>query len=805
MIFKKCKFLWLTVFGMIGQMHAAFAQQHPEFIAVKLHQSEHRGTWIEFEYYDFWRVPFIFEATVNGSTPNDKFNICVQLDWKSLESVACFESHEREATIKKLMLEFSETDRQKLATLCFLLTQRSDEISTILNVKDADGLGDAFAERQLDFQSFGDSCIKYLKNSSQHKEISTALTANINDPITIEENDTSQLALADNQSNVVNFNDEAANDLEITRSKKLPYLENEVSIEIVSRASISTQPLGEETLFFDYDFDGDMELLFFPASTRSSYFPEQNDVAVFEVGPNLELQAQFSIIESQQFKGASKIKSNLGLPDFKSGWLQNVEVADFDNDGQLDLFFSGHGREWPSANILSGDDQGNDELFRKAQELYKSWPGDFSRILMSNSGNPKVVRINERPFFAHSAKVGDLNGDSKLDVVSLNIGEPRGYDRTNIFLGNGNGRFDLLNAPNDAAVEWKSHKLRNNLNTYFGVSTVEVADFNNDGVEEILIGGSGLDQVQENFILVSYDQGKFKVDGAVIIDTDQINALSGRSSKIQNISIDKLNIADLDNDGDVDFVAKLFDHEIDDYLATVAFYNINRTFNQVVVDTNELDEVNGQVGGNGPKFIDINQDGLADIVKDGWLGASNGDENFFLTQIHLNLGEELGFIKLSDLIGAGYYLGIENIDVGSSLFVPRHGTVPVLAYVGGYKRVLSVSGAPRTYGATELLLLRITGLPTANEISEICTSTNLAFCNFTKFSSHSPNVLKIQEHLLKHCPDLGVGWVDGFDGPSTRKAIANLAKSHGIADEQLKTNTFHSVLFGPPDGRTKCK
>ena len=109
-----------------------------------------------------------------------------------------------------------------------------------------------------------------------------------------------------------------------------------------------------------------------------------------------------------------------------------------------------------------------------------------------------------------------MNGDSKLDVVSLNIGEPRGYDRTNIS-GNGNGRFDLLNAPNDAAVEWKSHKLRNNLNTYFGVSTAEVADFNNDGVEGILIGGSGLDQVKENFS-VSYDQGKFKVDGAVIID-----------------------------------------------------------------------------------------------------------------------------------------------------------------------------------------------------------------------------------------------------------------------------------------------
>ena len=200
----------------------------------------------------------------------------------------------------------------------------------------------AFAERQLDFQTFGDSCTKYLMNINQYKEISTALATNINDEINREESDASQPALASNQSNVVNFNNGSANDLEITRSKKLPYLQNEVSIEIVSRELISTQPFGEETLFFDYDFDGDMELLFFPASTRSSYFPEQNDVAVFE--PNLELQAQFRIIESQQFKGASKIKSNVDLSDFKSGWLQNVEVEDFDDDGQLDLFFSGHGQ-----------------------------------------------------------------------------------------------------------------------------------------------------------------------------------------------------------------------------------------------------------------------------------------------------------------------------------------------------------------------------------------------------------------------------------------------------------------------------
>ena len=41
-----------------------------------------------------------------------------------------------------------------------------------------------------------------------------------------------------------------------------------------------------------------------------------------------------------------------------------MEVEDFDDDGQLDLFSQAMA-EWPSANILSGDDQGNDELFRK--------------------------------------------------------------------------------------------------------------------------------------------------------------------------------------------------------------------------------------------------------------------------------------------------------------------------------------------------------------------------------------------------------------------------------------------------------
>jgi peptidoglycan hydrolase-like protein with peptidoglycan-binding domain len=425
---------------------------------------------------------------------------------------------------------------------------------------------------------------------------------------------------------------------------------------------------------------------------------------------------------------------------------------------------------------------------------------------MSNSGDPEVVRINKKPFFIHSAKVGDLDGDAHLDVVSLNIGEARGYDRTNIFLGNGDGKFDILNAPNTTAVEWKSHKFQNNkLEAYFGVSTVEVSDFNNDGVDEVLLGGSGLDQVKENFILVSFKEDEFKLNGAIIIDTDAINALSGRTSKIQNISVDKLNDADLDNDGDIDFVAKLFDHEIGKYLATVAFYNKNRTFNQVIVDVNELDEVDGQIGGNGPKFIDINDDGLVDIVKDGWLGAGNSDENFFLTQIHLNLGEELGFIKLSDVIGKGFYLGLENLHVNSFLFVPRFSVSPILAYMGGYKRVIHPSGAPKTYGAQELLLLQINGLPSANEIKEICKNAELAFCDFPKFTSYKTNTQKIQEHLLKHCPELGIGWVDGVDGPSTRKAVANLRKRYNIADEQNNEKTFYKFLFGPPDGRTTCE
>ena len=167
MIFKNYKILWLTVFGIIGQMLSAFAEQRPEFIVAKLHQSDHIGTWIEFEYYDFWRAPFIFEASFKGA---DKFNICVQLDWKSLESVACFEADEREAKIKKLMLEFSDTDRRKLATLCFLLQQKSDEITKIFHLKNANDLLAAFAERQLDFQSFGDSCTKYLMNITSIKK-----------------------------------------------------------------------------------------------------------------------------------------------------------------------------------------------------------------------------------------------------------------------------------------------------------------------------------------------------------------------------------------------------------------------------------------------------------------------------------------------------------------------------------------------------------------------------------------------------------------------------------------------------------
>ena len=73
----------------------------------------------------------------------------MQLDWKSLEFCSFFEADEREAKIKKLMLEFSDTDRRKLATLCFLLRQKSDEISKIFYLKNASDLMAAFERHQI--------------------------------------------------------------------------------------------------------------------------------------------------------------------------------------------------------------------------------------------------------------------------------------------------------------------------------------------------------------------------------------------------------------------------------------------------------------------------------------------------------------------------------------------------------------------------------------------------------------------------------------------------------------------------------
>jgi hypothetical protein len=95
------KVLSLSVFGLLVQIFSVSAEVRPEFIAAKLHQNEHRGTWVEFEYYDFWRVPFVFEATVQGIAPQEKFTFCIQLDWKSVEPLACLEADEGESNNQK--------------------------------------------------------------------------------------------------------------------------------------------------------------------------------------------------------------------------------------------------------------------------------------------------------------------------------------------------------------------------------------------------------------------------------------------------------------------------------------------------------------------------------------------------------------------------------------------------------------------------------------------------------------------------------------------------------------------------------
>ena len=280
-----------------------------------------------------------------------------------------------------------------------------------------------------------------------------------------------------------------------------------------------------------------------------------------------------------------------GLGDANSGGT----AADFDNDGILDLFFTGFSI---GAHVYKGtgsldDSQGYKEV------------GDIGDIRKVNN-------------FAYVMPC-DFNLDGNVDLLAFDADQSNFHtnDRGDegIFLGDGNGKFTLLKMlayqsdgqTLDASFDWKR------------VKSADIADFNNDGLQDIVVTSDRI-----GYAIVFMNMGAVGTGQAFKKVTYDSSLQIRVRNKNKNACMGYVKAYDMNSDGYMDFVL------LGSMMTEKAYCFLNNPENP-----GEFTYVELPMYRDRPSFdiADVNNDGLPDIYMAGDYSSSEGWVNRIFTPV----------------------------------------------------------------------------------------------------------------------------------------------------------------------------
>lgn len=271
-----------------------------------------------------------------------------------------------------------------------------------------------------------------------------------------------------------------------------------------------------------------------------------------------------------------------------TGYLNHPQlVADFNNDGINDLM-----------------------LVDQGQEVTMPWEEDTIKLLLGTSdGRLKDVSDTNLPNtlnFNHNGDVADIDNDGDQDVLITTLDWPNSY----LLINDGTGNFTM-----------NTSKLPDNMTTWTGEGNwmqpggSGFGDINGDGRVDIVFG-SYKDAVGKKITVATQDaNGNF-------IETQGIQF----KSDVSGAGISTVRSADLDGDGDVDFLAKFEGGSSSEngimalrndagtlVDATSSWFPNGNTWNVMLPDHGD-----GMFGGlddygAGFELRDFNNDGLVDV------------------------------------------------------------------------------------------------------------------------------------------------------------------------------------------------
>ena len=217
----------------------------------------------------------------------------------------------------------------------------------------------------------------------------------------------------------------------------------------------------------DIDGDGDSDIIVGDANGANNILwfenPLINPPAGHTADPKLEANWTYHIIGTQ------------------GETVHDLEIGDFNNDGKKDIVTSGHGvtHLWIQNSPTSWSDKNLSALAGSGVFI-----GDINRDgrvdiatpqgWLKNPGNPLTGTWVKYPINGTSGDevlLGDLNSDGRLDVLTMNA-----HTRQ---------EFAWFEAPADpTSAAWTKHVIV----PAMGAHHPEIADFNNDGKPDILMG-----------------------------------------------------------------------------------------------------------------------------------------------------------------------------------------------------------------------------------------------------------------------------------------------------------------------------
>jgi len=365
-------------------------------------------------------------------------------------------------------------------------------------------------------------------------------------------------------------------------------------------------------------------------------------------------------------------------------------IADFDGDGLPDLFFG---------------DAGPDHV---------PWPGGQARLFMGKPGGTLAdetsSRLPQHLFFTHCTAVADIDGDGDLDIYMGNIGGSDPHLGPLFYLNDGKGHFtdatDRL--PADVATRAAGQ-------VYTGCALVDV---NGDGYPDLVLGGP------QNTLLMNDGTGHFVRDPRFVLPPRLFSVPAITTS---------VAVADFNGDGKPDLLMATTagTHQNPDGSSTIGylFAGLQLLLNRgdgTFVDatpTAGFTWAPSEQWVIRPHILDINGDGLPDIVTEEGLAApwttgariflNRGNGQFVDASSAYRVPNDVGYIDVGDFDRDGQ---VDLVEANATAITARHSLKPLSVATfapGNEPPAFTTQPIARTIteGSTCTLMVAVSGYP----------------------------------------------------------------------------------------------